>query len=228
MKLTVGPLPPAVYWRRRAALGAALLAVLLGFTTCVAGGSDAAPTKAAPKQTASSAVPVRSAAPAVAASPSSSPAGSPTPAAAAPAAIAPAPVAPRTGGGVPRCADADLRLLATLDRTSWPSGSMPKVHLVVRNIGSVTCQRDLGANEQELRVMAGTRRVWSSDDCQPLRGSSMRSLSPGSERTYTLTWSGKDSTPGCAQTRTRVEPGQYGLLARLGTLVSARTPFSIT
>jgi hypothetical protein len=105
---------------------------------------------------------------------------------------------------------------------------MPRVHLVVRNIGSVTCQRDVGANEQELRVMSGTQRVWSSDDCQPLRGSSVRSLAPGGERVYTLTWSGKDSTPGCTQARKRVQPGQYELVARLGTLMSPRTAFTIS
>ena len=39
MRTTVGPLPPAVYWRRRAVvLGAVLLVALLWFVSC--GGED--------------------------------------------------------------------------------------------------------------------------------------------------------------------------------------------
>ncbi|HEV2087755.1 MAG TPA: hypothetical protein VGR21_05550, partial [Cryptosporangiaceae bacterium] len=35
MNLTVGPEPPAVYWRRRALVGVPVLVVLLTFTACV-------------------------------------------------------------------------------------------------------------------------------------------------------------------------------------------------
>ncbi|HEV7826083.1 MAG TPA: hypothetical protein VGP02_14365 [Mycobacteriales bacterium] len=204
MRMTVGPLPPAVYWRRRAALAAALLAVLLGFTTCTAGGSDASSDQPAPTRAA------RSASPAPV-----------TPPPARPTAIAQA----KPGG---TCTGQQLSLTAAPTRTAYRSGTMPKLRLVIQNVGSVACQRDLGADEQELRVMAGTRRVWSSDDCQPLQGRSVRTLAPGEKRTYTLTWSGKDSVPGCAEARTRVQPGRYEVVARLGSLQSERTPFTIS
>jgi hypothetical protein len=226
MKMTVGPLPPVVYWRRRAAIGAVLIAILLGFATCRGGGSDAA-------QTAGQAKP--SASPTVGVTPSGAP-SSAAPGAAGPVAPAPrestsAPAtqnAPAAGGTAPDCTDADLRLTASLDRAAVSYGSMPKVYLTVRNAGSAACRRDVGANAQELRVMDGSRRLWSSDDCQPLRGNSVRTLQPGEKRVYTVTWSGKDSTPGCKQARTRVSPGTYQLLARLDTLVSERVAFRIS
>jgi hypothetical protein len=104
---------------------------------------------------------------------------------------------------------------------------MPRLRLEIRNTGSVACRRDVGADEQELLVMVGTRRIWSSDDCQPLEGKSVRTLAPGEKRVYTITWSGKDSVPGCAQVRTRVEPGRYEVMARLGSLQSERATFTI-
>jgi hypothetical protein len=52
-------------------------------------------------------------------------------------------------------------------------------------------------------------------------------LAPGAKRTYTLTWAGKDSVPGCAEARKRLEPGRYDLVARVGTLIGERTEFSI-
>jgi hypothetical protein len=105
---------------------------------------------------------------------------------------------------------------------------MPKLHLTVTNTGQAACRRDVGADAQELRIMDGTRRVWSSDDCEPLHGTSVRTLYPGVPRAYTVTWSGKDSMPGCSAARTRVQPGTYDLVARLGSLTSERTSFRIT
>jgi hypothetical protein len=229
MKMTVGPLPPAVYWRRRAAVGSVLIAILLGFATCQAGGSD--PTPAASRSTPSPA-PTRNAA--VAPSPSAS--GSPAPAQAqAPAAgggstsqDAPAPQNAPAAGAVPDCTDTDLRLVGSLERGTVAYGSMPKLQLTISNTRSAACRRDVGANAQELRVMDGTRRLWSSDDCQPLRGTSVRTLQPGEKRVYTVTWSGKDSTPGCKDARSRVAPGTYRLIARLDTLVSEPVTFRIS
>jgi hypothetical protein len=228
MKMTVGPLPPAVYWRRRAAVGAVLIAILLGFATCQAGGST-------PKQTKSSAS--RSKTTVATASPTPG-AATPSPSAKAalprkaPADVDPAPqnapAAVGNGSTAPDCADADLQVLASLDRGEVAYGSMPKLHLTVGNTGSAPCRRDVGANAQELRVMDGTRRLWSSDDCQPLRGSSVRTLQPGRKLVYTVTWSGKDSVPGCREARTRVSPGRYQLVARLDSLMSERISFRIS
>jgi hypothetical protein len=224
MKMTVGPLPPAVYWRRRAAVGAVLIAILLGFTTCQGGDSGGSSAAARSKSTPSPSS-KSTASPTPSASTSAGPrAGSASPIA------APAPATPRepaAAGTAPDCADADLRLTASLDRATAAYGSMPKVHLTVSNAGSAACRRDVGANAQELRVMAGTRRLWSSDDCQPLRGTSVRTLQPGEKRVYTVTWSGKDSTPGCREARTRVSPGTYQLVARLDSLVSESASFRI-
>jgi hypothetical protein len=227
MKMTVGPLPPAVYWRRRAAVGSVLVAILLGFATCQAGGSD--PTSAASRSTPSPA-PTRSAVVSPMPSASSSPSAAQVPAAGGgdTAQDAPAPQNAPATGGTPDCTDTDLEVVGSLDRGPVAYGSMPKLHLAIRNTRSTACRRDVGANAQELRVMDGARRLWSSDDCQPLRGTSVRTLQPGEKLVYTVTWSGKDSTPGCKDARTRVAPGTYQLIARVDTLVSEPVPFRIS
>ena len=235
MRLTVGPLSPGVYWRRRAAVAAVLVAVLFGFTTCATRNSDASSQSAAAKATASPGPSVTASPRAAQASASAAPVDSASPKAAAPDAVAPGAAAPAEtvpdakGGPAPMCTDHQLELTATLGSKAKTvrSGTMPKLHLIVRNTGATACRRDLGADEQELRVMDGTRRLWSSDDCQPLSGSAVWTLAPGAKRTYTLTWSGKDSTPGCTEVRKRVEPGRYDLVARLSTMMSDRTTFTI-
>jgi hypothetical protein len=229
MKMTVGPLPPAVYWRRRAAVGAVLIAILLGIATCQAGGDST--TSTASRSTPTPTPSPTGSTPSAGTTPSAAPAPSrtaPTRAAAPAPAPAPAPQNAPATGGTPACADADLQLLASLERKNVAYGSMPKLHLTVRNTGSEACRRDVGANAQELLVMDGTRRLWSSDDCQPLRGTSVRTLQPGEKRVYTVTWSGKDSTPGCKAARTRVSPGTYHLMARLDSLASERVSFRIS
>jgi len=47
-------------------------------------------------------------------------------------------------------------------------------------------------------------------------------LAPGATRSFSVTWSGLSSQPRCVGQRTRVGPGTYQLVARVGTLVSRR------
>jgi hypothetical protein len=234
MKLTVGPLPPAVYWRRRAALGALVLAVVFGVSTCTGSGSDPAPQRTA--QTAAAPTPTPTASASASAETTGGTSGgtaeapqteAPRPAAqAATQPVAPAP-ATRTEDRVSVCTNDQLQVTAVPQAKTLRYGTMPKLHLTVRNVGEAACRRDVGADMQELRVMAGTRRLWSSDDCQPLKGNSVRTLAPGEKRVYTVTWAGKDSVPGCQEVRRRLEPGTYQLVARLGSLVGKRTDFRI-
>lgn len=223
MNLTVGPLPSAVYWRRRALVAAPLLVILVTFSTCIASGSDGSPQKPAAK-TAQERSPEPSEAP-LSLSPSALvpvlPALSPS----ASAAASPSPSV-STAGPV-ACVDKDLDLEATMEKTTIRVGAHPRLKLAVTNKAAHQCLRDVGSGQQELSVSQGERKLWSSDHCSPNRGTDQRTLFPGEKRTYWLDWSGRTSDEGCPRTRTEVGPGTYQLVARLGTLVSRPLEFTI-
>jgi hypothetical protein len=94
------------------------------------------------------------------------------------------------------------------------------ITLTVQNVSTATCTRDLGAGQQEVLLYAGTTRLWSSNDCYPGGQRNVRPLTPGQRVTFSVTWSGLSSHPGCTGTRSRVRPGSYRLVGRLGTLAS--------
>jgi hypothetical protein len=219
MKLTVGPLPPAVYWRRRAiVLGVLLVAMILLWSSCSnsSSGSDRAspnPSRSSPSPSPSTTllsptVPSASSSP----EPTTSPTSSPAPVA------APAPAA---------CTDADLVLTATPETAVAPSGAYIKFTLKVKNISARPCVRDLGADHQELYLQAGTSKVWSSDVCDAPHGSELVTMQPNIERSYANTWNGKASDKGCAN-RAAPPPGKYELFARLDTKISDPSPVQLT
>lgn len=265
MKMTVGPLPPAVYWRRRAVLLAVLLLVLFGFSRCVMSafgdekpGRDAGALSTSPSSAPeldSSASPDLDAPlgptpdqpvgePTDGASPSGLPGadpgatdpgaggadgggadGSGTDGGAA-APVVPAPARP-SPAPVRVCAAAELFVGASPERPEYKVGTMPRLRLTVRNVSATPCVTDLGATRQELRVTSGGARIWSSDDCSPTRGTDLVALAAGAQRTYTMTWSGKTSTPRCATFRLRAEAGTYRVWARLGGTLSTPTVFRL-
>jgi len=248
--MTVGPLPPAVYWRRRAVLLAAVFLILFGFSRCVMSafgderpGSTAAQTPSATPSPSDSAEPDTSAgdpggeSPGTAvggdtgdgggapddggamADPAGAP-GDPAPGAAVePAAPVPGPDRP--------CGPGELVVTASPERTEYKVGTMPRLRLTVRNAAATACTTDLGATRQELRVTSGGARIWSSDDCNPTRGSDVVVLAPGAQRTFTMTWSGKTSTPKCSTVRVRAGAGTYRVWARLGGTLSAPVVFRL-
>jgi hypothetical protein len=243
MNMTVGPHPPAVYWRRRAMVGAPLLLILVLFASCLAGGSDDKPgNKAAahgpaPKTShactqddpctpdpdpSASASGQPSQGPAVGAAVQPPPQQSPP--ASAPASTEPS---PEKSGGTPTCADKDISLTPVVDKPQYKIGQLPRFKMVITNSSAAKCIRDVGASQQELVVSRDGQRIWSSDDCSPNRSHDRRVLSPGEKRTYWLTWSGKTSAPGCPPTRTAVGAGSYQLTGRLATTHSRPVTFTL-
>ncbi len=234
MNLTVGPEPSAVYWRRRALVAAPLLIILVTFTTCLASGSDGSTPK--PKAAADNKNVTPTPTPSASASPT--PTGLVPSTAAAPtpnwSQLPSAPVVPvptltptPTPTGPFACADNDLSLVALVEKATYRVGSQPRFKLSVTNASTRPCVRDVGSGQQELWVMSGTKKLWSSDHCSPNRGADARTLSPGEKRTYWLTWSARTSDAGCPKTHADVGAGAYQLTARLGTLVSKPVPFTI-
>lgn len=127
----------------------------------------------------------------------------------------------------PACADADVEIQPGLDRLTYTVGEQPVMTLTVRNVSGRPCVREVGADQQELRLTAGKARLWSSDDCRPAQGAERRAIGVGETLLYRFTWSGTTSEPGCRTARTLVGPGTYQLQARLGSKLSAPLTFRI-
>ena len=225
MNLTVGPLPPAVYWRRRAlVLGAVLALVILLVSTC--GGANGAGSSGHPTAATSS---PRSLSPA-AATPSvqapivgapggasGAPSSAPTNAATAPSATA--------GAVSDICADAEILLTPSVQKIT--GGSYPyQLNLRIKNVSTRTCKRDVGSGPQEMHIVNSSgQTVWSSDNCQSATGSDPRTFAPNIESAFQLGWDGNANAPGCRPTGAL--NGTYQLVAKLDTKVSAPVAFTI-
>ncbi|MEV4618381.1 hypothetical protein AB0J74_06630 [Asanoa sp. NPDC049573] len=220
MRLTVGPLPPAVYWRRRAiVLGTAVVVIFLIVQSCSGGdasssgnaqnGHSSAPA-AAPKTTV-----LR-------------PQIDPTTDEAAPTQDPPpSNPAPRTGDAAPppddgSCTDAEMLVTPVPEVTSADRGTLIAIRLRIKNSGKRTCNRDVGADQQELYIKKGAAKVWSSDTCGNVKGTDVQPFTPGFEREYRVDWNGHDVSK-CAGILADgpIPPaGDYQVFGRLATKTS--------
>lgn len=230
MRLTVGPLPPAVYWRRRAVvLGAILLFVLVLTYSCAGSGRQPTdPTAAGAGQSrgvASSATvltpytdgPSASGSPQV-----------PTPTA---TGIAGQPASGQSGtGSAGDCTDTEIDLVAVPAQARIAPGTSVDLTLRVKNVSSRACSRDLGSLQQELYLKLGAQKIWSSDTCSNGRDSDVKSLAPSIVHEYRISWNGRDSTRCSGGVASGPVPpaGSYLLFARLGTKLSEPAPVAIS
>lgn len=214
MRLTVGPLPAGVYWRRRALVFVGLAMVVL-VVSYACGGPDVSSAGAGASPSASQ--PGSSVAPServtVVASPTT----------AQPTAF----TLPITGATGP-CTDAELEVAVSAAAPQIQHGQPVDVTIRIKNASGRTCGRDVGADMQELRLMDKDIVVWSSDDCNARRGNDVRSFGPGKEISFTLTWSGTRSRTGAGAVNCSApapDPASYQLVARLEQKLS--NPFEL-
>jgi hypothetical protein len=194
----VGPLPASTYWRRRLVLLLALGVLVLAVKAVLGGGGGAPRAEPGPSTTPR---------------PTHTTSPPPTP-------------APTRAGGPVECRDSVLQLTTASDAAVYPAGTSPRFTVTVKNIGKVTCRRDLGP--LELVVKSGDDRIWASTDCSPKATRALQGLGPGGSLQATKTWDGKRSKPGCTGTRSEVRPGTYTVRATIGTLTSPVTVFRVT
>ncbi|WP_229067796.1 adhesin [Actinoplanes sp. DH11] len=260
MRATVGPLSPAVYWRRRAVvLGAVLLGVIVLFMSCTGEDKKDPQNKSASSQYPTPAPNTDSASPEPTFLNGSEPAvgpalpdpadlltqqpgdsdellptgnagptGNAAPTLAPTAALTTPPAAPAGPGDGGACADAEMSVTPVPVKTEVKRGVPLDLRLKIKNIGTRTCTRDVGADAQELYIDLGPQKVWSSDKCSTVKGSDVRAFAPGAEREYQVTWNGRQSSQ-CANNLPSgpiPSAGQYELRGRLGELVS--TPVVVT
>ncbi|WP_189170725.1 hypothetical protein [Pilimelia anulata] len=232
----MGPLPSAVYWRRRAVvLGGLVLLAFIPYAACSAGEPDKPTATSDSTRTEEPGIggDLGSADPgAVAPSTSGNAAGTPGPAGAGTGKPTPA-VAPVPGGApaaptltAPSCTDTDLALTPVPDRAGAPAGTALSIRLVVQNAATHSCARDLGADAQELRIVRGAETMWSSDHCATGRNlPNVRTIRAGERLEYMVTWNGRSSTQGqkCGSGVPigAMPAGSYEVIARVGTKLSA-------
>ena len=225
----VGPLPAAVYWRRRLLVLGCALGLLGGGgwvgVAAMTGGSD--PTTEAAGSTAPAPVPtpaLEQVLPSLAAVqvPTQAPTSSPTS-----EVPAPSTPAPPTAGGP--CSDDMVDVAVRPVPASTPVGSKPTFELVVTNTSTVSCVRTLDKGLQEVVLLDGSgNRVWGSNDCFPEATSDVRTLQAGEAVVFPVLWSGLTSSPGCAGERATPVAGGYVLRGRLDTDTSSDAAFTLT
>lgn len=222
----VGPLPAAVYWRRRLLLLVVLLALLggggwLGWTLWT-GADDASSGGATGRVSRSTEIPALDrVVPSLASVRTPTP---PTSTVAAEASSPSTPAGPRPGSP---CTD-DMIGLAVRAPASVTAGSKPTFELVVTNTSAVPCRRALDKGLQELVLLDGAgTRIWGSNDCFPEASSDTRTLAPGEVVAFPVVWGGLTSDPTCTAARVTPPPGNYVLRGRLDTKVSPDAPFTL-
>lgn len=217
-----GPLPSQIYWRRRGlaiGIAALILAVVIGVSYAVFGGSDSKST-VKPATSQSQNPQPENKTPVVAPPPSESAAASPTPTPT--EAVAPPPVL-KEGDD---CPDSTLAVKGITNEPQYVIGDQPKFTMVVTNIGLVACKRDVGAAVLAAYVYSlDNKRLWSNLDCAPSNETLVKTFNPGEQVTTEVTWTGMGSAPQCPLPRQPIGPGTYNLVVQLGNLRSAAVPF---
>jgi hypothetical protein len=213
MNLTVGPLPPSVYWRRRLLVLAGVVLVVILFATMCSGSGKS---DAASQRTAATTSPTPGSP-----SPSSQPqilGGGPAASSSASAAATGSPAAPpvnTTPTQSAECSDAEIKLTPTVQKNADGTWTLT---LKVRNISTRTCTRDVGADPQEIHVVQNGQTVWSSDACQRVHGQpDVRTFPPNIEATFSIAWDGSTGT-NCTNP-TKIS-GSFQVVAKLASKVS--------
>jgi hypothetical protein len=212
----VGPEEPVVYWRRRLTLALAAVVTLFVLIRSFAGGQNPAPAAAitAPSTEAVVAMPEISPSPSVTLA-------SPVPTILQPTAQ---PTVPVVAEG--ECSDADTSIEVEIDRETTAVGEGLHINMVVKNISTKTCKRDVGSGANEITVISGPALIWSTDHCNPNTDRDLVELAPGEEWNVKVVWIGKQTATGCKVTN-MAEPGAYWAHGRNGSLNSDGARFVV-
>jgi hypothetical protein len=234
MNLTVGPLPPAVYWRRRAlVLGALLVIVVLLVSMCTAGSSSKRHGATSPT---GNTVPLPSGSQSlltpIIGDGSEGPSGGSGGSGSGGSGSGDGSTLSGDGSGnqpvsqptATPCTDSQLSVTAAVQ----PLSVGYYLTLKVRNISAEACSADVGAIPQEIHVVNSANQVvFSSDFCQSASAApDVRNFGPNIESTFRSYWDGRKWTVGCVR-GAAVPPGSYQVVAKLGTRVSAPAPLTV-
>lgn len=190
-------LPARVYWFRRFLLLGIACALVFGVSRLVAWGLDGSPKP--------------SAAPAAAESPTSTPAAVST-ADALPTAL------PTAGGKSPSavplaeptgpCQDSDVRVKPAMQGNAYAGGEV-SLTLALSTVTSPACTWKVSADTVAVKLVSGSARIWSSQDCRASVPAKTLVLRNVQATLVDVTWSGRRSDAECSRTTQWAEPGDY-------------------
>jgi hypothetical protein len=241
----LGDLPPSVYWRRRLALLASVIALvaLLVLTVRVLTSGGSSPSASGAVTTTAPATHPRThpRPPSHASSPrpsrsvkQSSPAGSSGSSGSAGSAGSAGSTQPSGGSGSvtssappSKCTASQLSLSAASNHSSYAVGDQPVLSIVVKNTSAEACVQDLADPQVILRVYNGESRVWGSHDCKIEPGTNDQTLMPGRAVRVSIVWSGLSSQPNNCANRQRAGAGTYTLYASLSGREGTAAQFTI-
>jgi hypothetical protein len=209
---------PGVYLRRRLVAVAATVAAVVLLAWIIGrllGGVDEAPMQGVSARTSQP--------------PSSRPVSPSSASVSASASAVSQPVAPPAPSPPPQpCPDAAIQVLAETAEPTYRVGQRPLLRLVIVNAGQLACFRDVSRSARELVITAPAgARLWSSNDCYSPPGVDSRLLQPGERLTFTVTWAGRTSAPGCPSRRSTVPGGIYLVTGRLGSIAGPPVPLQL-
>jgi hypothetical protein len=230
MNLTVGPLPPAVYWRRRAVVLGVLAVVVVVFVAMCSSSGESKTNQGSPG-TSLTGSPTTSATiltPVIGGSPPST--ASPT---ASPSTVDSGPAQQPTDPGPPPtpCLDTEMSLTVLVHVRA----ADVELQMKIKNISNRACTRDVGGTPQEIHIATITSKptdpvVWSSDFCQAAnQPADVRTFNPGIESILPPTavlWHKNYVSAGCTAGNP-APPGTYSVAAKMGTLLSPVVQFTI-
>ena len=220
MRLTVGPLSPNVYWRRRAVVLAGVLAVVLIIAYSCSGDDEPGKKPAANPTTTATPTETSTQQPVPTITPNASEPSSGRPVNQGGSGV--------TGEGATgeTCTDNELLVTASAENTSVRQGVPVTFYIRVKNVSTRLCSRDLSAQAQELYLEQSSAKQWSSDTCSNAANTAdVRRIQPNETFQFNVPWNGQGTAQGCAN-RKLLNPGTYQLHARLGNIVSE--PVTVT
>lgn len=236
MRLTVGPLPPAVYWRRRAlVLGVVLLGLFLIAQACMA---SAPADRASGEETATSAPPSAGPGTATPVAPDDpDPDSDPDPDGDPNSDADPDPdtgddrPAGGTGSDADECEDDEILVVAETSATTVQAGNPVTFTIQIGYDSDRPCTRDVGGDQRELYLVrgSGADHVWSSQHCAKPEGSEVVELDEDWQpRAHHIGFDGRGTAEcdGQVAAGPELESGEYRLYARLGSALSE--PVTVT
>lgn len=162
----VGPLPPHVYWRRRALVLAVLAAIVAVVVLIVVrpGAGNAEPAGSESEQPP-----------------------------AAPESAEPAAQGQRQGEP---CLPTSVEIEPLTDATEYREGSSPQISMRITNTSAVPCTINAGTTRQLFQITSGSDVVWKSTDCQVDPVDAEVTLEPNApQSTAPITWDRTRSDP---------------------------------
>lgn len=227
-----GPLPPETYWRRRAIVAVAAIALIFLVVQCAfggGGGKDAKKKKASSSSSASESTSSTAKPTAKPTTSTSSPQPSTSPKPSTPAKAKPTPTPTASAPATPQpCQPPSLKVSVKTGSATYAAGVSPVITMTITNSGAAPCVRDLGPGAIELKITSGADRIWSSDDCVKDTAKKLTVLKAGEVKPIPVTWNRKRSTATGDCIGADAKSGNYRVEGRLGDLVTAQYSFLLS